>query len=166
MLGVSLFLRKIIARMAQPMAIRQFQDDEDDTRIEIKQLGKKNIPPVQFVLNGDMIQQDEGLIGVVDRKSNLQEPDELTLEIKSMGGDAAAEAFLAGSALSDGKAAGPAYTHGSILLSIAWCQKTGWKSEQTWGFEDIEGTKYLTRRMAVLRDGKQKLARWVYDFTA
>lgn len=41
-----------------------------------------------------------------------------------------------------------------------------WTAEQTWGFEDIDGKKYYTRRV-VARDtkGKVERLRLVYDYT-
>lgn len=42
----------------------------------------------------------------------------------------------------------------------------GWTAEQTWGFEEINGKKYYTRRV-VARDAKGKVERLrlVYDYT-
>lgn len=40
----------------------------------------------------------------------------------------------------------------------------GWTAEQAWGFETVEGERRYTRRIAVAKDGKYELVRFVYTF--
>lgn len=41
----------------------------------------------------------------------------------------------------------------------------GWTAEQSWGFEEIDGKRYYTRRVVVEKEGKVQLARLVYNYT-
>lgn len=41
----------------------------------------------------------------------------------------------------------------------------GWSAEQNWGFEEIDGKRYYTRRIVVEKEGKVQMARLVYNYT-
>jgi hypothetical protein len=41
----------------------------------------------------------------------------------------------------------------------------GWTAEQVWGFEEISGKRYHTRRVVVRKDDKVEHLRLVYDYT-
>lgn len=76
-------------------------------------------------------------------------------------------AFLNGAILASGDSPSPGWLEEGEKLQTIMSSKTGgWISEQTWGFEDIAGTRYHTRRGIVTRvDGKEaRRARLVYDY--
>lgn len=43
-------------------------------------------------------------------------------------------------------------------------QNGGWTVEQTWGFEEIEGKRYYTRRFVVRKGDQVQRVRMVYDY--
>jgi hypothetical protein len=45
-------------------------------------------------------------------------------------------------------------------------KESGWTAEQTWGFEEIDGKRYHTRRSIVTKDEGCKRGRVVYDYMA
>ena len=76
-------------------------------------------------------------------------------------------AFLNGAVLAVGDSPSPGWLNeGDKLQTIMVSKAGGWISEQTWGFENINGVRYHTRRGIVTRtDGKEaRRARLVYDF--
>jgi hypothetical protein len=79
--------------------------------------------------------------------------------------DAADIAFLNGTTLADGSVGGWAQeASGKHLQSFVKNEGAGWTSEQHWGFEQINGVRYHTRRMVVRKGGVSKRASQVYDF--
>ncbi|PYH91465.1 hypothetical protein BO71DRAFT_359292 [Aspergillus ellipticus CBS 707.79] len=82
--------------------------------------------------------------------------------------------FLRGEVLADGAECegfvvedlGEEYGKGEGLWFQSFVENldSGWTAEQIWGFEVINGQRYHTRRVAVVKDGSYKLARFVYTF--
>ncbi|PWY80694.1 hypothetical protein BO70DRAFT_362650, partial [Aspergillus heteromorphus CBS 117.55] len=82
--------------------------------------------------------------------------------------------FLRGEVLADGKECegflveelGEEYGEGEGLWLQSFVENldVGWTAEQIWGFEIIDGKRYYTRRVAVVKDGSYKLARFVYSY--
>jgi hypothetical protein len=50
------------------------------------------------------------------------------------------------------------------VQSWAVSQGGGWTAEQIWGFEEIEGKRFYTRRVVVRRGEEVERARLVYDY--
>ncbi|GKZ38842.1 hypothetical protein AbraIFM66950_011365 [Aspergillus brasiliensis] len=82
--------------------------------------------------------------------------------------------FLRGEVLADGSACegfvvdetGEEFGEGEGLWYISSVENldNGWTAEQVWGFEIIDGKRYYTRRVAVVKGKTYKLARLVYSF--
>ncbi|RAL01081.1 uncharacterized protein BO80DRAFT_406802 [Aspergillus ibericus CBS 121593] len=82
--------------------------------------------------------------------------------------------FLRGQVLADGSESegflvediGEEYGEGEGLWYQSFVENldSGWTAEQIWGFEEIGGKRYYTRRVAVVKGKTYKLARFVYTF--
>jgi hypothetical protein len=72
--------------------------------------------------------------------------------------------FLQGEHLKDGKSS--SFLDEQHVQSIAVNQDVGygWNVEQVWGFEEIDGKRYHTRRLICKKDDKTELLRLVYDY--
>lgn len=53
---------------------------------------------------------------------------------------------------------------GQYLQSWVINEKAKWTAEQIWGFSDLNGKRYHTRRVVVKKDGKKKVATLYYDW--
>ncbi|KAL4916757.1 hypothetical protein BDW62DRAFT_218577 [Aspergillus aurantiobrunneus] len=51
------------------------------------------------------------------------------------------------------------------IHDFGWNEKSGWTAEQIWSIEVIDSQRYLTRRVAVVREDGYELARLVYKFS-
>ncbi|KAK2768566.1 hypothetical protein FQN54_000422 [Arachnomyces sp. PD_36] len=94
--------------------------------------------------------------------------------------DVAVSKFLRGETLADGsetegflveKVAGVLATeegtdadNGIFLQSYVESIDNGWTAEQIWGFQIIDGIRYHTRNVAVVKNGQVQKARLVYSF--
>ncbi|PYI12364.1 hypothetical protein BO78DRAFT_301537 [Aspergillus sclerotiicarbonarius CBS 121057] len=82
--------------------------------------------------------------------------------------------FLKGEVLADGSECegflvedmGEEYGEGEGIWYQSFVENldSGWTAEQIWGFEMINGKRYYTRRVAVIKGKSYKLARFVYTF--
>jgi len=73
--------------------------------------------------------------------------------------------FLSGEILIDGSPSSwMEDASGRHLQTIVRNEKGAWKAEQTWGFEEIEGVRYHTRRIVVRKGEISRRARQVYSF--
>ena len=77
------------------------------------------------------------------------------------------KAFLDAAILAVGDSPSPGWLEeGNKLQTIMISKTGGWISEQTWGFERINGIRHHTRRGIVTRVGEKEArrARLVYDY--
>lgn len=73
--------------------------------------------------------------------------------------------FLSGQVLIDGSPSSWSEdASGKHLQTFVRNGKAAWTAEQTWGFEEIEGLRYHTRRIVVRKGDLSRKARQVYDF--
>lgn len=56
------------------------------------------------------------------------------------------------------------YLEDELVQSWAVSQSGGWTAEQIWGFEEIEGKRFYTRRVVVRKGEDVERARLVYDY--
>lgn len=56
------------------------------------------------------------------------------------------------------------FLEGEHVQSWAVSQGGGWTAEQIWGFEEIEGKRFYTRRVVVRSGEEVERARLVYDY--
>jgi hypothetical protein len=75
--------------------------------------------------------------------------------------------FLAAEVLTDGSPSSWLEdSTGKHVQTLMKSQHDGWMAEQTWGFEEIQGTRYHTRRMIVRKGDESRRARMVYDYVS
>lgn len=77
-------------------------------------------------------------------------------------------AFLRGDKLKDGKTDSRFLDDQHVQSYVKNVDSGyGWTAEQNWGFEEINGKRYYTRRVLVqnAKGDKHELARLVYDYT-
>ncbi|KAK1142531.1 hypothetical protein N8T08_007505 [Aspergillus melleus] len=96
------------------------------------------------------------------------------VDIQTKTDDETVKKFLRGEVLADGSttegflvdAEGEEYGEGEGLWLQSFVNNlnNGWTAEQIWGFENVNGERYYTRRVVVSKDGKSELARFVYTF--
>lgn len=72
--------------------------------------------------------------------------------------------FLTGKTLPDGSES-EGFTGEEFMQSFVKAE-LGWTAEQVWGFEIIDGKRFHTRRVVVVRGNKIEMTRLVYSFIA
>lgn len=75
--------------------------------------------------------------------------------------------FLNGETTKDGSASCWAEdADGQHLQCVITNSDAGWTMEQTWGFENIDGKRYHTRRMVVRKGDQVERGRLVYNYNS
>lgn len=89
-----------------------------------------------------------------------------TLDIQTPGAGEAERQFLNAKVLKDGKT--PSAWLDNTKHIQSWARNVdgrNWTAEQAWGFEEINGKRYYTRRVVVKKGDQVVKARLVYDYT-
>lgn len=50
-----------------------------------------------------------------------------------------------------------------VIQELAQNTSKGWEAEVIWGFEELDGKKYLTRNISTTKEEKKVIAKMVYD---
>jgi hypothetical protein len=50
-----------------------------------------------------------------------------------------------------------------VIQELARNISKGWEAEVIWGFEDIDGKRYLTRNVSTVKDEKKVIGKMVYE---
>lgn len=50
-----------------------------------------------------------------------------------------------------------------VIQELAQNTSKGWEAEVIWGFEELDGKRYLTRHISTTKEEKKVIARMVYD---
>jgi hypothetical protein len=76
-------------------------------------------------------------------------------------------AFLSGTTTKDGAPSSWAEdADGQHLQCVIVNEEAGWTMEQIWGFEEIDGKRYHTRRSIVRKGSQVERGRLVYNYVA
>lgn len=114
------------------------------------------------VLNWEERKHNDKLFGNVVGRSRFCTKENYQREIP---GSEDERKFLLGETLKNGSPA--SFEEGDLIQSIAINQDgAGWKAEQVWGFEQVNGKRYYTRRVVVKNKSgdKTEIIRLVYDY--
>jgi hypothetical protein len=52
---------------------------------------------------------------------------------------------------------------GKVIQELAQNPSKGWEAEVIWGFEELDGKRYLTRNISTTKEEKKVIAKMVYD---
>lgn len=150
---MSWFTRKAISLATVYLAIKQYTDDEGKTHIDIDQTATGGIKGTAELRTLDWTNRThvDHIFGELEAKSRWTELDVVTDEFLK------AE-WLTG----DEEKGGPKGE--KFVQNYVVNASSGWTGEQIWGFAIIDGTRYYTRRVVIIKGDTTLKVRLVYDF--
>ncbi|KIW12215.1 hypothetical protein PV08_09491 [Exophiala spinifera] len=164
--NINWLIRKMMATGAPTLDIKEYVDSDGGgkAKLEITLSGPAGIKGLDHkVLDWEPVKKSNGPFGLVENRgryySGKVEP------VSSPLADEVVE-FLNAETLADGSPSAWAGTSADQHLHTAMISEGGgWISEQTWGFEIIDGQRYHTRRGIVSKQGGEtRRGRLVYDY--
>ncbi|KAL2831412.1 hypothetical protein BDW59DRAFT_157840 [Aspergillus cavernicola] len=162
--GVPWLLRKGISLASPKFIISHLTDDNGNAvvNINVSGIGGSGVTE-QRILNWEPVSAKNPLYGKTETRSRLYRT---TLD-KSPSHSDEDYAFLSANTTKDGTASSwaedPASEHLHIVIAN---EEAGWTMEQVWGFEEIDGKRYHTRRSVVRKGGLVERGRLVYNYSA
>jgi hypothetical protein len=158
--GIGWWTRKAIGLATVVLTIKEYTK-EGLIHIDITQVASGlSTTQEDRILNWTEILHDDKIFGQVRGKSRIAMKDNFNMAGPGGPDDAT---FLQGLKLKDMKT-DSAFLDEEHVQSYVESVKGGWTAEQNWGFETIDGKKYYTRRIVVLKGDKVDRVRLVYDF--
>jgi len=161
--GIPWVVRKAMKLGTPTLLIKQYADEKGTVHIDVNLTAAAGIKGSDDrVLDWSPIHKKDGMFGEVTGQSRF------TTKVELAGtGDAEDLKFLSGQVLADGT------THsswvedasGNHVQNFVKSDVGGWTAEQVWGFEEIGGVRYHTRRLVVRKDDTSRRARQVYSYT-
>ncbi|KAF3392232.1 hypothetical protein DPV78_010543 [Talaromyces pinophilus] len=160
--GVPWLLRKGIS-IASPKFTISHSSDDDGTpvvNIQVSGVGGNGVTETRY-LNWKPVSGKNPLYGKTETQSRLYTS---SLERSSSHTDED-YAFLNGETTKDGSVGCWAEdADGDHLQCVIVNAEAGWTMEQTWGFENIDGKRYHTRRTVVRKGDQVERGRLVYNY--
>ncbi|KAK5445099.1 hypothetical protein LTS15_010190 [Exophiala xenobiotica] len=152
----------MMAAGAPTLVIKETINGEGKAQLDIELSGPAGIKGQdQRVLDWQPLTKSNGPFGLVENRGRYYSGKVETLSALSD----AEIAFLDAEILADGSSSSWLGREDDQHLHTAMVSKEGgWTAEQTWGFEEIDGKRYHTRRSIVTKDGGCKRGRVVYDY--
>ncbi|MCJ1373075.1 hypothetical protein MMC20_004302 [Loxospora ochrophaea] len=145
--GVSWFIRKAVGLATITLQINQYTGDSSVTQIDIDQIltGGLKGTTEKRALNWEWRDHKDGIFGEVKGKSRWVKLAELE------------EEFLREGWLVEGESE-------EFIQSYVESVGNGWTADQVWGFAEIQGKRYYTRRLVVKKGDETIKAVMAYDF--
>ncbi|EXJ58791.1 hypothetical protein A1O7_06221 [Cladophialophora yegresii CBS 114405] len=160
--GINWAIRKVISLASVVLTVKEYTKDATthiDVTTVVAGLDKTQ---EDRVLNWQDAEHVDKIFGKCRHRARLVKISEYHLEGPGSAEDAA---FLRGEKLKDGRT-DSRFEVDEVVQS--WVESTGggagWKCEQVWGFEVINGERRYTRRVVVWNAGKVVRTRIVYDY--
>jgi len=158
--GIGWFLRKAIGLATVYLDVKEYVDEEGVTHIDISQTATGGIKGTkeERKLTWTDGEHEDGIFGKVIGKSRFY----TALDMQG-GGSEEELKFLKAEILKDGSPS-KWLEDDKHIQSWARSVNNGWTAEQTWGFEEINGKRYYTRRVVCRKGDKSAKARLVYAY--
>ncbi|MCJ1468440.1 hypothetical protein MMC07_007069 [Pseudocyphellaria aurata] len=145
MQGISWWLRKAIAIATITLSVKQYDDDEGVTHIDIEQTTTGGIKTTELrTLDWNVRFHEDRVFGKVDSQTRW-------VKLKDVDDDE----FLK---------TGWDDLEGEHVESYVKSQNNGWTAHQIWGFENLHEKRYHVRHVVVRNGDDWKQARLVYDY--
>ncbi|ETN45893.1 uncharacterized protein HMPREF1541_00074 [Cyphellophora europaea CBS 101466] len=161
--GISWFLRKIIGATTPAITVKEYKDDQGKWHIDILSVAS-GLSSQQENRTLDWTERDhkDRIFGNMRGKSRMFKTGDFQMEGPGGEDDAA---FLRAERLKDGSPS--KFVDDEHVQSWVVNQDAGygWTAEQVWGFEEIDGKRYHTRRVVARKDDKVERLRLVYNYT-
>ncbi|KIA76015.1 hypothetical protein HK57_00632 [Aspergillus ustus] len=161
--GVSWILRKGISLASPKFILTQSTNENGVAVVNISVGGVGSGATETRVLDWEPVDGKNPLFGKTQTRSRLYKS---ALERSETHSDED-YAFLNGTATKDGAPSSWAEdASGQNLQCVIVNDEAGWTMEQVWGFEEIDGKRYHTRRSVVRKDNQVERGRLVYNYVA
>ena len=161
--GLSWFTRKAISLATVALTVKEYQDKKTVYHVDITSVASGLTSTQEDrTLNWTDAPHSDRIFGKVVGRSRL-----LKLESFEMQGDGGEEdrKFLRAEYLKDLKTVTKFMEEdGQVIQSWAVSQGGGWTAEQVWGFEDVGGKRYYSRRIVVRKKTEVQRVRLLYDY--
>ncbi|OJJ46514.1 hypothetical protein ASPZODRAFT_16273 [Penicilliopsis zonata CBS 506.65] len=160
--GIGYLMRKTMAMATPQMDVHQSTDDSGTVHLTLAVTVGGKEANNELSMDWNPVTKEDGPFGAVERRSRYCAISEIDLACSG-----ANASFLKGQTLADG------HTPSAWLEEAAGQRniqlygkgvKDGWTYEQVWGFEEIGGKRYHTRRIVAVHGNKDARARYVYEF--
>jgi len=150
--GAGWLTRKAIAYATITLHIKQYVDDKNVSHIDIDQTLTGGVKGTSEARELDWVDRDheDHLFGKVTGKSRW-------VKLEDIEDPYMKEGWL----LDDAEKSGPG---GEWLVQSAVVAEKGWTGDQIWGFANIDGVRYYTRRVIVKKGDKVLKIRMVYNW--
>ncbi|KAB8079165.1 hypothetical protein BDV29DRAFT_99912 [Aspergillus leporis] len=183
--GMGWMKRKALNVATITLQVHQYADEKDSkvVHIHIDQVVTGGIKGTteHRITDWEPREHEDHVFGKVRGRSRLLRGSKSAdgkfrpnVEISTKTDDEKVKKFLKGETLVDGTEVegflvdnvGEEYGEGEGLFLQSFVENldSGWTAEQIWGFEQIDGKRYYTRRVVVAKDGTVEMARFVYTF--
>ncbi|KIX00031.1 uncharacterized protein Z518_10958 [Rhinocladiella mackenziei CBS 650.93] len=159
--GINWLVRKMMVAGTPTLVIKEFVDGEGKAQLDIDLSGPAGIKGQdRRVLDWEPLTKNNGPFGLVENRGRY-----FSGTVESLSAlETEDHAFLNAEILADGSPSSW-MDDGQHLQTTMVSKEGGWTSEQTWGFELIDGKRYHTRRGIVTKDGEGcRRGRLVYDY--
>jgi hypothetical protein len=148
---------------APQITVKQYKDDKSVWHIDILSVASGlSSQQENRTLDWSWRDHQDRIFGKMKGKSRMFRSSEYEMENP---GDEADAAFLRGEKLKDGSPSKFVDDEHVQSWVVNQDQGYGWTAEQVWGFEEIDGKRYHTRRVVVRNGDKVEHLRLVYDYT-
>jgi len=150
--GIGWLTRKAISIATITLHIKQYNDKDGATHIDIEQVATGGIRTTELrTLDWVERSHKDSVFGSLTGKSRWKTHDAIEDEYLKDG-------WLGG----DEEKGGPA---GEFLIeSFVDQQEKGWQGTQIWGFAIVDGQRYYTRRVRITKGDKVLKIRMVYNY--
>lgn len=145
--------RKAISFATITLHVKQYNDDQSVTHIDIEQTasgGIKGTTELRY-LNWEQGEHEDDVFGAVRGRTRWVQ-------------DLAAGESGAGGKLDPYLLEGWEASEVGYVQSWVESVKNGWTAEQIWGFATVDGVRYYTRRVVVKKGDKVIRARLIYTY--
>jgi len=158
--GVSWFTRKAISLATVVLTIDEYTKDSV-VHIDITSVASGlSTTQEDRTLNWTDAEHSDRIFGKVVGKSRIFKAGEFQMQGPGPHEDLI---FLKAEKLKDLKTDSK-FLEGDHVQSWAVSQGGGWTAEQNWGFEEVAGKRYYTRRVVVRKGDEVQRVRLVYDY--
>lgn len=158
--GIGWWTRKAIGLATVVLTITEYTKD-NLIHIDIVQVASGlSTSNEDRILNWTEADHPDKIFGLVRGKSRMFKAEDFSMAGPGGPDDST---FLQGKKLKDMKT-DTSFLDNEHVQSFVTSAKGGWTAEQIWGFETIDGKRYYTRRVVVLKADKVERVRLVYDY--
>jgi len=159
--GIGWFTRKAISLATIVLTIYEYTKDSN-VHIDITSVASGlSTTQENRTLNWKDAEHSDRIFGKVVGKSRLFKLQDFEMQTPGTPED---KAVLKGEKLKDLQTDSH-FLEEELVQSWAVSQGGGWTAEQVWGFEEIDGERFYTRRVVVRKEDEVERVRLVYDYT-